>query len=60
MKIGGIVNTEEIESQYRRLQKQSDDALYEAKYLGKNRYSVYSSSKNDKYPEIRCKYSGSI
>ncbi|MFC1504148.1 GGDEF domain-containing protein [Spirochaetota bacterium] len=39
---------------YTRLQKEVDDALYEAKNLGKNRYCIYDGSKN--YQEIRDDY----
>ena len=57
LKISGLVNMEELEKKYRKIQKQSDDALYEAKFLGKNRYCIYSSKKTGEYSEIRRKYS---
>ncbi len=57
LKITGLVNMEELEKKYRKIQKQSDDALYEAKFLGKNRYCIYSPAKTREYSEIRRKYS---
>lgn len=39
------------------LQNEADDALYEAKFLGKARYSVYNSDKHANYKEFRNLYS---
>ncbi|MCU0846358.1 MAG: GGDEF domain-containing protein [Spirochaetes bacterium] len=47
---------QKIEKSFKNLQKEADDALYEAKYLGKNRYSIYSKNKSDEYPKIRRMY----
>jgi diguanylate cyclase (GGDEF)-like protein len=48
------INGEVIKQEYFKLQKAADDALYDAKYSGKNQYKIY----NDKvdYKEIREKY----
>jgi diguanylate cyclase (GGDEF)-like protein len=48
------INSESIKQEYFKLQKAADDALYDAKYSGKNQYKMY----NDKidYKEIRTKY----
>ncbi len=45
-----------VQKEYKNLQKKADDALYEAKFLGKNRFSVYSASRHDEYPKIRSQY----
>ncbi len=47
----------EIEKYFKRLQNEADNALYEAKYLGKDRYCIYSKSKEKEYIDIRRKYS---
>ncbi len=48
------INTESIKDEYFKIQKAADDALYDAKYSGKNQYKIY----NDKidYKEIRVNY----
>jgi two-component system, cell cycle response regulator len=51
-----LVDTE-IEKYYKDLQKKADNALYEAKYLGKDRYCIYSDSKKYKYSKMRKLYS---
>ena len=43
----------DIENSFKRLQNEADDALYEAKFLGKNRYCIYSKEKENEYPHIR-------
>ncbi len=45
-----------IEKCYKDLQIEADNALYEAKYLGKNRFCVYSKDKIDEYAKIRKLY----
>jgi diguanylate cyclase (GGDEF)-like protein len=48
------INTDGIKDEYLKLQKAADDALYDAKYSGKNQYKIF----NDKidYTEIRIQY----
>jgi diguanylate cyclase (GGDEF)-like protein len=48
------INTDSIKDEYFKIQKAADDALYDAKYSGKNQYKIY----NDKidYKEIRANY----
>jgi diguanylate cyclase (GGDEF)-like protein len=45
-----------IQEEYKELQKKADDALYEAKSLGKNRFCIYSYTKHDQYQQIRSQY----
>ncbi|MCX7820851.1 MAG: GGDEF domain-containing protein [Brevinematales bacterium] len=45
-----------IESDYQKLQQEADNALYEAKYLGKDRFCVYDPSKKEEYSKIRKLY----
>lgn len=45
-----------IHEEYKELQKKADDALYEAKSLGKDRFCVYSQAKHDQYQQIRSNY----
>ena len=47
---------EDVQQEYKNLQKKADDALYEAKFLGKNRFSIYSASRDEEYIEIRNQY----
>ncbi len=47
---------DEINKEFKNLQKKADDALYEAKFLGKNRFSTYSPEKCDEYSIIRSQY----
>ncbi|HOO70217.1 MAG TPA: GGDEF domain-containing protein [Spirochaetota bacterium] len=42
-----------IEDLFKQLQTEADNALYEAKYLGKNRYCIYSEDKKNEYVKIR-------
>jgi two-component system, cell cycle response regulator len=51
-----IINENDIKKSYKMLQIEADNALYEAKYLGKNRYCIYSSAKRDEYSKIRKLY----
>lgn len=51
-----IKDEKEIEQLYKDLQIKADNALYEAKYLGKNRYCVYSDEKKSEYAKIRKLY----
>jgi diguanylate cyclase (GGDEF)-like protein len=44
---------ESIEDLFKKLQGEADNALYEAKYLGKNRFCLYSEEKRDEYKKIR-------
>jgi diguanylate cyclase (GGDEF)-like protein len=48
------INTESIKEEYFKIQKAADDALYDAKYSGKNQYKIF----NDRidYKEIRAQY----
>lgn len=50
---------EYVQKEYKSLQKKADDALYEAKFLGKNRFSIYSPARNDEYTRIRSQYTRS-
>lgn len=52
------INTESIKDEYLKLQKAADDALYDAKYSGKNQYKIF----NDKidYKEIRAQYAEKV
>ncbi|MFC1671178.1 GGDEF domain-containing protein [Spirochaetota bacterium] len=52
-----IVNNKTIQKEFKNLQAQADNALYEAKFLGKNRYCFYDDSKKDEYEKIRDQYS---
>ena len=46
----------DIEESFARMQKEADNALYEAKYMGKNRFCIFTETKKDEYKEIRKKY----
>ncbi len=50
------IKSPDIENSFKRLQNEADDALYEAKFLGKNRYCIYSKDKENEYPHIRERY----
>jgi diguanylate cyclase (GGDEF)-like protein len=51
------IRDQEIQSLFTRIQNEADDALYDSKYSGKNRFSLYEAKKADKYPGIREQYS---
>jgi diguanylate cyclase (GGDEF)-like protein len=57
--ISSSAKKDDVEKEYKSLQKKADDALYEAKFLGKNRFSIYSAVKQDEYPQIRSQYTKS-
>ncbi|MCP4133515.1 MAG: GGDEF domain-containing protein [bacterium] len=46
----------DIEESYKRLQNEADNALYEAKYLGKDQYCIYTEEKKADYSNIRKLY----
>ncbi|MBI4977385.1 MAG: GGDEF domain-containing protein [Spirochaetes bacterium] len=48
------INTTEIAAEYKKLQKEADDALYEAKNTGKNCYKIYDAAID--YKSIREQY----
>jgi len=50
------INAKDVEKLYRDLQMEADNALYEAKYLGKNKYCVYDPKKKEDYGRIRKLY----
>jgi diguanylate cyclase (GGDEF)-like protein len=47
---------DDVDKEYKNLQRKADDALYEAKFLGKNRFSIYSSARSEEYSKIRSEY----
>jgi len=51
-----LVVDRKIERDYECMQAGADDALYEAKYLGKNRYCVHEHGKDAWYREVRDLY----
>ncbi len=51
------LDSSEVEKDYLLLQKQADDALYMAKYEGKDCYKVYKPSLGTRYHKIREEYS---
>lgn len=51
-----FLDDKKIEADYQKLQQEADNALYEAKYLGKNQFCVYDPSKKDDYMKIRKLY----
>ncbi len=54
-----LIAEKNIEKDYEAMQAGADDALYEAKYLGKNRYCVHERDKDNWYREVRELYSKS-
>jgi diguanylate cyclase (GGDEF)-like protein len=51
-----MINDDEIENYFKTLQSEADDALYEAKNSGKDRYCIYDKSKREEYSVIRDSY----
>ncbi|MCX7678707.1 MAG: GGDEF domain-containing protein [Spirochaetes bacterium] len=51
-----LIISDHIEKDYEALQAAADNALYEAKYLGKDRFCVYNPEKENIYPTIRKNY----
>jgi len=51
------INDGTIEDRFKELQNQADDALYEAKSLGKDRYCIYDPERAEAYEKIREGYS---
>ena len=50
------INDSEIEDCFKKLQCEADDALYMAKYKGKDQYCIYEKGKEKEYLEVREKY----
>jgi diguanylate cyclase (GGDEF)-like protein len=51
-----IIQDSEIQDYFKTLQSEADNALYEAKYLGKDRYCIYSKEREEEYRKIRKQY----
>jgi diguanylate cyclase (GGDEF)-like protein len=51
-----FINEHQTEKQFKEMQTKADDALYEAKFSGKNRYCVYQPSRKSVYAKIRRDY----
>ena len=51
-----FLDDKRLEEDYQRVQYEADNALYEAKFLGKDRFAVYDPSKKDEYAKIRKLY----
>lgn len=45
-----------VDKLFQKLQNEADNALYETKYLGKNKFCQYSPDKKDEYLKIRKLY----
>jgi len=52
-----VINDDDVELVYRELQSRADDALYEAKFSGKDRYCVFDEARKDDYARFRAQYS---
>lgn len=53
------IRDSEIQSAFERVQNEADNALYDSKFSGKNRYTLYDAKRSDEYHDIRAKYSRS-
>ncbi len=51
-----LLEPEGIDKLFQKLQNEADNALYEAKFLGKNQFCIYSPLKKDEYLKIRKLY----
>ena len=51
-----IINEASVADSFSRLQVEADDALYDAKFQGKNRFCIYSADKKEEYLKIRKLY----
>ncbi len=51
-----VIHDGDIEIAYRSMQSRADDALYEAKYTGKDRYCIYQEGKQADYEQFRKRY----
>jgi diguanylate cyclase (GGDEF)-like protein len=51
-----IINEASVADSFSRLQAEADDALYDAKFQGKNRFCIYSADKKEEYLKIRRLY----
>ncbi len=54
-----IIDDSSIQTMFEKLQNEADNALYDSKCSGKNRFSLYDADKNSLYPEIRARYASS-
>ncbi len=52
-----MVKDIEVDQNFKQLQQEADNALYESKYLGKNRYSTFTANRSSEYEIIRKMYS---
>ncbi len=53
---GREIDESAVISSYEKMQREADDALYEAKSVGKERYSVFTPGKEEYYRHCRSKY----
>lgn len=51
-----LIADSEIENLFRKLQNEADNALYEAKFLGKKRAAIFDTNRKDDYINIRKLY----
>jgi len=51
-----MVDERKTQDIFQQMQREADDALYESKYLGKDRYSFFQPEKIDTYKDYRRKY----
>ena len=50
------ISSTEMQTVYHNLQREADNALYDAKFSGKNTYRIYDDTKREEYARIRKKY----